>query len=59
MKRVDAAYVVGLEARALYKASRRIFENGEVEVTEWTNAAMGIPFIPARNMMGIALIVEK
>lgn len=59
--RVDAAYVVGLEARGLSRVARKIFEEGKVEVTEWTNAAlawrikaaaMGVPFLPARNMMG-------
>jgi glutaconate CoA-transferase, subunit A len=59
--RCDVAYVVGLEARGLSKAARRLFETGALEVTEWTNAAlawryraaaMGIPFIPARVMLG-------
>jgi glutaconate CoA-transferase subunit A len=59
--RVDAAYVVGLEARGLSKAARRRFESGEVEVVEDSNhglalrfraAAMGVPFIPMRNTAG-------
>ena len=59
--RLDAAYVVGLEARGLSACSRRYVESGMVKVTEWTNyalsvrlkaAAMGVPFLPARNMMG-------
>lgn len=59
--RVDVAYVVGLEARGLSKAARRLFEEARVEVTEWTNAAlawrykaaaMGVPFLPARVMFG-------
>jgi glutaconate CoA-transferase subunit A len=59
--RCDVAYVVGLEARGLSRVSRRAFESGRVRVTEWTNAAlawryraaaMGIPFIPARSMLG-------
>ncbi len=58
---VDVAYVVGLEARGLSKVSRRHFESGDVELIQWTNAAlawrlkaaaMGIPFIPARIMLG-------
>ncbi|HHY68903.1 MAG TPA: CoA-transferase [Bacillota bacterium] len=58
---VDVAYVVGLEARGLSKAARKLFEEGRIEVTEWTNAAlawryraaaMGIPFMPARVMLG-------
>ena len=59
--RLDAAYVVGLEARGLSSCSRRYLESGKVKVTEWTNyalsvrmraAAMGVPFLPSRNMMG-------
>lgn len=61
MDRCDVAYVVGLEARGLSRVSRRLFEDGGIQATEWTNAAlawryraaaMGIPFIPARNMLG-------
>lgn len=61
LARVDAAYIVGLEARGLSPQARRIMESGEVEVCEWTNFAMacrfraaasGVPFIPLRNMMG-------
>ncbi|HHT84727.1 MAG: CoA transferase subunit A [Bacillota bacterium] len=61
INRVDVAYVVGLEARGLSKAARRLFEEAKIEVCEWTNAAlawryraaaMGIPFIPARVMFG-------
>jgi glutaconate CoA-transferase subunit A len=59
--RVDAAYVVGLEARGLSKNSRRMFESGNVKVTEWSNgalswrfkaAAMGLPYMPSRVMLG-------
>lgn len=59
--RCDIAYVVGLEARGLSRNARSMFEDGSVEVTEWTNAslawrfkaaAMGLPFLPARVMMG-------
>ncbi|MHB8758167.1 MAG: CoA transferase subunit A [Bacillota bacterium] len=61
INRCDVAYVVGLEARGLSRNSRRLFESGGLEVTEWTNAAlawryraaaMGVPFIPARSMLG-------
>lgn len=61
LDRVDVAYVVGLEARGLSKAARRLFEECRVEVCEWTNAAlawryraaaMGVPFLPSRVMMG-------
>lgn len=59
--RVDAAYIVGLEARGLSPHARRIAESGEVEFCEWTNytlalrfqaAAMGVPFLPVRGMGG-------
>jgi glutaconate CoA-transferase, subunit A len=58
---VDVAYVVGLEARGLSPHARRVLESGEVTCTEWTNytlavrlkaAAMGLPFLPARSMLG-------
>jgi glutaconate CoA-transferase subunit A len=58
---VDLAYAVGLEARGLSPHARRVMQSGEVAVTEWTNytlavrfkaAAMGLPFLPARSMLG-------
>jgi glutaconate CoA-transferase subunit A len=58
---VDIAYVVGLEARGLSPHARRVMESGEVRVTEWSNyalalrfkaAAMGVPFLPARTLLG-------
>lgn len=61
LARVDAAYIVGLEARGLSPQARRVMQSGEVEVCEWTNyalacrlraAAAGVPFFPARNMLG-------
>lgn len=61
LARVDIAYIVGLEARGLSPHARRVMESGEVQVCEWTNyalacrlraAASGIPFIPARIMLG-------
>jgi glutaconate CoA-transferase subunit A len=59
--RVDAGYIVGLEARGLSPCARRYMQSGRVKVTEWTNyslsarlraAAMGVPFVPARNLLG-------
>ena len=59
--RVDAAYIVGLEARGLSPCARRYMQSGKVKVTEWTNycisarlraAAMGVPFVPTRNLLG-------
>lgn len=61
LARVDAAYIVGLEARGLSPQARRVMQSGEVAVCEWTNyalacrlqaAAMGVPFLPARDMLG-------
>jgi glutaconate CoA-transferase subunit A len=61
LARVDVAYVVGLEARGLSPHARRVLESGEVVCTEWSNyalavrfkaAAMGLPFLPARSMLG-------
>ena len=61
LSRVEIAYVVGLEARGLSPHARRVLESGEVQCTEWTNytlavrlkaAAMGLPFLPARTMLG-------
>ncbi|MBN1292195.1 MAG: CoA transferase subunit A [Candidatus Latescibacteria bacterium] len=61
LSRVDVAYIVGLEARGLSPHARRVMQSGEIEICEWTNyaiacrfraAASGIPFIPARNMLG-------
>ncbi len=61
VSKVDVAYIVGLEARGLSPNARRVTQSGDVELVEWTNAAlawrlraavMGVPFIPARNMLG-------
>jgi len=59
--RCDIAYVVGLERRGLSPNARRYLESGAVKMTEWSNAtlgwrykaaAMGVPFLPARSMLG-------
>ncbi len=61
LSRIDAAYIVGLEARGLSPHARKVIESGTVEVVEWSNytlalryaaAAMGVPFVPARSLMG-------
>src|SRR5829696_6222131 len=61
LARVDVAYVVGLEARGLSPHARRVLESGTVACTEWSNyalavrlqaAAMGVPFVPARSLLG-------
>src|SRR5216684_4484105 len=49
------------KARGLSPHARRVMESGTVACTEWTNytlavrfkaAAMGLPFLPARSMLG-------
>jgi glutaconate CoA-transferase, subunit A len=59
--RLDASYIVGLEARGLSPNARKYIESGAVEVTEWTNyalairfraAAMGVSFLPVRCSLG-------
>jgi glutaconate CoA-transferase, subunit A len=61
LAQVDVAYVIGLEARGLSPHARRVMESGEVEFVEWSNytlavrfkaAAMGVPFLPARSLLG-------
>jgi glutaconate CoA-transferase subunit A len=61
LARVDIAYIIGLEARGLSPHARRVIESGTVACTEWTNyalaarlqaAAMGVPFLPIRSMLG-------
>lgn len=61
LDRCDVAYVVGLEARGLSPVSRKLFEDGSIRASEWSNgalawryraAAMGVPFLPARVMLG-------
>jgi 3-oxoacid CoA-transferase subunit A/glutaconate CoA-transferase subunit A len=62
VNRVEVAYCFAHEMRGLSPASRRMVENGECRViAEISNAAyqwrflagmMGVPFIPARNMLG-------
>lgn len=68
LARVDIAYVVGLEARGLSPHARRVLESGTVEVCEWTNyalavrlqaAAMGVPFLPTRTMLGTDTLAKS
>ena len=58
---VDAAYIVGLEARGLSPHARRVMESSTVACTEWSNytlalrfkaAAMGLPYLPVRSLLG-------
>ena len=59
--RVDVAYIIGLEMRGLSYFARKYCESDAVELCEWTNAtlmwryraaAMGLSFLPTRNMLG-------
>jgi len=59
--KLDASYVVGLEARGLSPNARKYIQSGEVQVTEWSNyglaarfraAAMGVAFLPIRSNLG-------
>jgi 3-oxoacid CoA-transferase subunit A/glutaconate CoA-transferase subunit A len=62
VNRVEVAYSFGHELRGLSPASRRMVESGQCKVAaETSNAAyqwrflaamMGVPFIPARNLLG-------
>jgi glutaconate CoA-transferase subunit A len=61
LAKVDVAYIIGLEARGLSPHARRVMESGTVKVCEWSNyalavrlqaAAMGVPYLPARTMLG-------
>lgn len=62
ISKVEVAYAFGHELRGLSPAGRRAVESGKVKVvSEWSNAAfqwrfkaaaMGLPFIPARILLG-------
>ena len=60
VERIDGIYI-GHEVFGLSSSYRRAAESGSVRITEWTNAAlawrlkaaaMGIPYIPTRTMLG-------
>ena len=59
--RLDAAYIVGLEARGLSPNARRYIQSGEVQLCDWTNhalsirlqaAAAGLSYGLSRSMLG-------
>lgn len=62
VSRVDVAYAFGHELRGLSPCGRRAVESGQVRVTgeisnagyQWRflAAAMGVPFLPVRTMLG-------
>jgi glutaconate CoA-transferase subunit A len=60
VERIDGIYI-GHEVFGLSNSYRRAAQSGNVKITEWTNAAlawrlkaaaMGIPYIPTRTMLG-------
>lgn len=60
IKKIDLTYV-GLEVYGVSNAMRRAVESGCTKTVEWSNgalswrfkaAAMGVPFIPVRTMLG-------
>lgn len=68
LDRVDASYIVGLEARGLSPNARRVMGSGEVKVCEWTNyalsvrlraAAEGVPFNVIRSMLGTETLTRS
>ena len=44
LDRVDAAYIVGLEARGLSPHARRVMQSGTVAVCEWSNCTLALRF---------------
>jgi 3-oxoacid CoA-transferase subunit A/glutaconate CoA-transferase subunit A len=69
VSRVEVAYAFGHELRGLSPCGRRAVEGGQVKVTgeisnaglQWRflAAAMGIPFMPARSMLGTDTITHS
>ncbi len=65
VKKLDITYI-GLEVYGTSNALRRAVESGQIEkCVEWSNAsiswrmkatAMGVPFLPARSMLGTDMI---
>ncbi len=59
--KLDGSYIVGLEARGLSPNARQYLQDGNVDITDWSNyalatrfkaAAMGVSFLPFRGTMG-------
>lgn len=60
VSKIDLTYL-GYEVYGLSSVLRRAAESGEIKIVEWSNgalawrlkaAAMGVPFIPVRSMLG-------
>lgn len=67
LKKIDLTYV-GLEVFGVSSAMRRAVEGGCTQTVEWSNgalswrfkaAAMGVPFIPVRSMLGSDTFVHS
>ena len=56
LNRVDAAYIVGLEARGLSANARRVVQSGEVELCEWTNHALSVRLQAAASGLSYGLL---
>lgn len=68
IERLDAAYIIGLEARGLSPHARRVVESGDIEICEWSNfalaarfraAAAGLSFVPVRSLLGTETLTRS
>jgi acyl CoA:acetate/3-ketoacid CoA transferase alpha subunit len=69
VSRVDNAYAFGHELRGLSPCGRRAVESGKVKVTSESSnagyqwrllaAAMGVPFMPVRSMLGTSTLQQS
>jgi len=59
--KADASYIINFEALGAPKVLKKYFESGAIELTEWSNgamgwrykaAAMGLSYLPVRSMLG-------
>jgi acyl CoA:acetate/3-ketoacid CoA transferase alpha subunit len=59
--KTDLSYAIAFEALGVPKVLRKYFESGSIQITEWSNgalgwrykaAAMGLSYLPVRSMLG-------
>ncbi|MGC8791298.1 MAG: CoA transferase subunit A [Desulfurella sp.] len=59
--KADASYIISFEALGAPKVLKKYFESGSIQLTEWSNgamgwrykaAAMGLSYLPVRSMLG-------
>lgn len=59
--KADVSYIINFEALGVPRVLRKYFESGAIEITEWSNgamgwrykaAAMGLSYLPIRSMLG-------